>query len=102
MTLAYTGMRVNEMINLRSADGDLAGGFIAVVARGEWTPKTHEGRKIPIHPELLVELTTLAGGSGRSFFKGERDPVTGRVGAKLNDRSLLVTCSRLRYHLALP
>ncbi|MDB5324143.1 MAG: site-specific integrase [Phycisphaerales bacterium] len=54
--LAYTGLRAGEMRMLRPQDVDLAGGWIHVVARPGWMPKTRRARKVPIHPLLREHL----------------------------------------------
>jgi integrase len=42
---------------LRPQDVDLRTGWIHVVGRDGWTPKTRRARKIPIHPRLKEILT---------------------------------------------
>lgn len=58
--LAYTGLRAEELAMLRPQDVDLRGGWVHVVPKQGWTPKTHQARKIPIHPTLSEILTAYA------------------------------------------
>lgn len=54
--LAYTGLRAGEMQMLRPQDVDLKRGWIHVVGRPGWVPKTRQARKVPIHPLLMTYL----------------------------------------------
>lgn len=58
---AYGGLRAAEMVALRWADVDLAGGRLAV-ARG----KGGKRRTIPLAPALATALATALGGAGRT------------------------------------
>jgi site-specific recombinase XerD len=57
--LAFTGMRVGELQNLREEDVDRQRGWIQVVSRPGAETKTKQSRKIPIHPVLLNLLAQL-------------------------------------------
>lgn len=68
--LAYTGMRIGELENLRWQDVDLDGGMINITARKEWQPKNGESRSVPIHPEVQAVLLKLKlGHKGKYVFK---------------------------------
>ncbi len=99
-TLAMTGLRVNELANLRPVDVDLDGGWIHVRVRADWAPKTHEAREIPIHPELIEDLRSLNKASRPWFFRGL--PVGSRVPAKVNDRRLLLYLQAIATELEIP
>src|SRR4051794_38093331 len=55
--LAYTGLRAGEMRMLRPRDVDLQRGWVHVVGRPGWVPKTRQARKVPVHPLLMEYLT---------------------------------------------
>lgn len=99
-TLAMTGLRVNELANLRPVDVDLDGGWIHVRVRADWAPKTHEAREIPIHPELIEDLRALSKASRPWFFRGL--PVGSRVPTKVNDRRLLLYLQAIATELEIP
>lgn len=54
--LAFTGMRSGELQMLRDEDVDVAGGWIHIISRDEWSTKTGLSRKLPIHPRLVAYL----------------------------------------------
>jgi integrase len=56
---AYSGIRAGELRMLRPQDLDLADGWIHIVGRPGWMPKTRRSRKIPIHPNLAALLGTM-------------------------------------------
>ena len=88
-TLAFTGMRVGELRELRWDDVDLDGGVIHIQRGGSAsTTKTGRDRRVPIHPELAPVLRSLPRGSGRIFT---RPPSTRRPDgdAPINERWLL-------------
>lgn len=69
--LAYTGLRAEELAMLRPQDVDLAGGWIHVVGKEGWTPKTQQARKVPIHPVLghiMTEYVKTVPAERRWFF----------------------------------
>jgi integrase len=51
-TLAFTGMRIGELINLRWEDVDLKENVIHVCVREDWKPKGRCDRAIPMHPRV--------------------------------------------------
>lgn len=75
-TLAFTGMRSGELVNLRPGDIDLEGNWILIQTRTDWTTKTKVGRKIPIHRRLKPHLlAALKSSFGRPFlFCAPRSP----------------------------
>ncbi len=67
-TLAFAGLRIGELRQLRVEDVDLADGWIRVESREGAETKTHRSRKIPIHPvlrEILKEQSRQGIGSSR-------------------------------------
>ncbi len=48
----YAGLRRSEIINLDWSRVNLAKGLVTVAARGEWVPKSHQARTIPMTKEL--------------------------------------------------
>jgi integrase len=76
--LAFTGLRVGEMSMLRPSDVDMKGGWIHVVRRPRWIPKTRQSRKIPVHPRLrhLLRQYTAAPKDSEAracFFSDQSD-----------------------------
>ena len=70
-TLAFAGLRIGELRQLRVEDVDLADGWIRVESREGAETKTHRSRKIPIHP-VLREILKEQSSTGHWFFKTER------------------------------
>jgi integrase len=68
-TLAFTGLRLGEVVALRPADVDLANGVIHVRRREGWGPKTENSeRTVPIHRRLLAILRAVKKPKGTSFL----------------------------------
>jgi integrase len=68
-TLAFTGLRIDELIVLRPQDVDLSAGFLHVCPRSEWRPKTESSqREVPLHPRLVTILVKKPKGKGGLFF----------------------------------
>ncbi|MDB5356907.1 MAG: site-specific tyrosine recombinase XerD [Phycisphaerales bacterium] len=69
---AFVGLRAQEIQMLAVRSIDLDAGWVRVVARDGWTPKTRQARKVPIHPRLAAMLGErtgeAAGGNGRPYF----------------------------------
>jgi integrase len=57
--LSFTGMRSGELRRLRREDVDLPRGWIHICSREGAETKTHESRKVPIHPRLRPVLESL-------------------------------------------
>lgn len=64
--LAYTGLRAGEVRMLRPQDVDLKRGWVHVVGRPGWVPKTRQARKVPIHPLLLSYLDAYVSGLSKT------------------------------------
>ncbi|MBE7466833.1 MAG: site-specific integrase [Planctomycetes bacterium] len=73
-TLAYTGMRVGELVALRWKDVDLKKHVIHIRVQDDWKPKGKTDRVIPMHPK--VEAAIRKQPSGKYVFQGPRE---GRV-----------------------
>lgn len=73
-TLAYTGMRIGELINLRWEDVDLSKKLIHIRVREDWRPKGRADRSVPMHPQ--VEAVLRMQRVGRYVFNG---PLGGRL-----------------------
>lgn len=58
--LAYSGLRAGELQMLRPRDVDLVRGWVHVIGREGWVPKTRQARKVPIHPHLMRYLKEYA------------------------------------------
>ena len=100
--LALTGLRVGELSMLRPMDVDLKEGWIHVVAREGWIPKTRQARKIPIHPRLMEMLKEFAEGlkeleSRAYFFSGKPDGST-----PINVRTINVDLQAIAQAVGIP
>ncbi|MHC5057169.1 MAG: tyrosine-type recombinase/integrase [Planctomycetota bacterium] len=73
-TLAYTGLRIDELIELRWEDVDLCNGLISIRVRDDWRPKGKRDRSIPIYP--LVRGAIESRPLGEFVFLG---PLGGRL-----------------------
>jgi integrase/recombinase XerD len=60
--LAWTGMRIGELVNLRWADVDLSKRVIHVRVQEAWKPKGRRDRVIPMHPKVEAILRRQAVG----------------------------------------
>ena len=69
-TLAWTGMRINELSNLRWKDIDLDQRVIRICVQEEWKPKGRRDRTVPMHPtvEAVLRLQPI----GKYVFRGPR------------------------------
>jgi len=57
--LAYTGLRLGEMIHLSWEDVNFRAGYIAVQSKEQFSPKSREVRHVPINDRLRDLLLTL-------------------------------------------
>ena len=100
--LAFSGVRVGELGMLRPCDVDLIGGWIHVVGRDGWIPKTREARKIPIHPRLRSLLNkyvaSLKNPLTRAYFFSDV-PVGSRP---INVRTINVDLQAMAKALGIP
>jgi integrase len=71
-TLAFTGLRIGELVALRREDVDLKERLIRVRVREGWKPKTAGSeREVPIHRRLAALLTTVKKSKGDYFFSAQ-------------------------------
>lgn len=91
-TLAYTGMRIGELINLRWQDVDLGKGMIHIRAREDWRPKGRRDRSVPLHPRVKAVLASRS--VGEFVF-------TGPEGGGLKENYLLACFKRDRKALGI-
>jgi integrase len=100
--LAFTGLRVGELSMLRPCDVDLTAGWIRVVGREGWVPKTRQARKVPIHPRLRQFLqqyaATLKDSASRAYFFS--DHIDGS--RPINVRTINVDLQALAKSLCIP
>jgi len=57
--LAWSGMRIGELIHLRWSDVDFKAQVINIRVQEEWKPKGRRDRAIPMHPKVESTLKTL-------------------------------------------
>lgn len=93
--LAFTGMRVGELQNLRDVDVDRQRGWIHVVSRPGAETKTKQSREIPIHPVLLDLLRTYRRRTGPFFFSAEPSPKYRDGGHRVSPKRLNETFQTL-------
>ena len=98
VTAAFCGLRLGELLALRWRAVDFARSLISVEAsftRGrEGTPKSGDGRTVPMAPEVAAALVKLR---ERPYLLGQRDLVfIGRGGSHVDPNAL-----RGRFHEAL-
>lgn len=55
-TLAYSGLRIGELVNLLWKDVDLEQGVIHLKVREDWRPKGKRDRTIPLHPKVRAVI----------------------------------------------
>ena len=75
--LYATGIRVSELIHLRTSNVDLAQGLIRVTGKG------NKQRIVPVHPEAIRSIQHYLEGSRAALLKGKSSPhlfVTARGG----------------------
>ena len=68
--LAWTGMRIGELVNLRWKDVDFAERVIHIRVRDDWRPKGKRDRAVPMHPK--VEAVLRSRPVGEFVFLGPR------------------------------
>ena len=57
--LAWTGMRISELVNLRWQDVDLERRLIHIRIQESWKPKGKRDRVIPMHPKVEAAIRSL-------------------------------------------
>ena len=55
-TLAWSGMRINELVNLRWQDVDFERRLIHIRIQESWKPKGKRDRVVPMHPKVEAML----------------------------------------------
>lgn len=102
--LAMTGLRAGELTMLRPRDVDLAGGWIHVSAREDWTPKTGQSRTVPIHPKLreMLEPTAASRKNQPYFFCSSPSPKYPKGDHFINQKHMLEDFHKLAMKLELP
>jgi len=96
-TLAYTGMRFGELLDLRWADVHLDGpngGFIHIKRGGAQLTKGRKARKVPIHKELRPLLESLPR-NGKLVFPAGKSKKHPNGDGPMNERRLLRSLKRL-------
>lgn len=83
LTLARTGLRIGELLNMEWCDIDFSNGALSVVNDaseriGRRLTKNQESRAIPIHPELILRLKRL-----RTSCKGTVRVFSGAHGGRI-------------------
>ena len=69
---ACTGLRLNEVLHLTWGDVRWEERMITVTPKGDWTPKSHQTRAIPVGEKLLLTLQSLR---AMSLFQKDGDYV---------------------------
>jgi integrase len=100
--LAFTGLRAGEARMLRPQDVDLQHGWIRIVGREGWIPKTRQARKIPIHPRLSAILGTMPKTSRPYFFCAAPSPKYPEGGHVISTKRLNEDFQKLAASLGLP
>ena len=70
ITLAWTGIRIDELINLRWEDVDLKQRLITIRVQVGWKPKGRRDRTVPMHPKVEVVVRHQA--IGKYVFRGAK------------------------------
>lgn len=92
-TLAWSGMRIGELINLRWKDIDLNQRVIHIRVQEEWKPKGRRDRTVPMHPKVEAALRQQR--IGLNVFTGIR-------GGKIGESFVLKALKRDQEKLKLP
>jgi integrase len=100
--LAFTGMRVGELQNLRDEDVDRQRGWIQVASRPGAETKTKQSRKIPIHPLLLNLLRAYRRRTGPYFFSTEPSPKYPEGGHRVSPKHLNEAFQAIAKKLGMP
>ncbi len=100
--LAFSGMRVGELRQLRREDVDFAAYWIRIQSRPGAETKTRTSRKIPIHPRLRAELARHPRSAGAWFFTAGRSAKHPAGGNWINPKRVNDQFQRLLRSLNLP
>jgi len=93
ITLAWTGLRIAELINLRWSDIDLEKKVLHVRVQEEWKPKGRRDRVVAMHPK--VEAVIRSQPLGEYVFRGPK-------GAKVWENHSLLCLNKDQVKLNLP
>ena len=88
--LAWTGMRISELVNLRWQDVDLERRLIHIRVQESWKPKGRRDRTVPMHPKVESTLRSLP--IGEYVFASPRGK---RLSRNATFRSVQVDTERL-------
>jgi integrase len=99
---AFAGLRADEVTTLAPRAVDLKGGWVHVVGRDGWTPKTMQARKIPIHPILLDLLAGVPAAPRPYFFCAPACPRYPDGQHHINYRNMNEALQRLAAPLGIP
>jgi integrase len=91
--LAWTGMRIGELVNLRWSDVDFKNEVIHIRVQEEWKPKGRRDRIVPMHPK--VEAALRASRVGKFVISGAH-------GGQLKESWCLSCLKRDQEELKLP
>ena len=69
-TLAWSGMRIGELVNLRWLDADFKEHVLHIRIRDDWKPKGRRDRTVPMHPKVEAALSGQR--IGQYVFCGKR------------------------------
>lgn len=83
IVLAWTGMRIGELVNLRWLDVDFERRLLHIRVQESWKPKGRRDRAVPMHPAVEAILRTLP--IGEYVFTSPRG---GRLSARCTGRAL--------------
>ena len=83
IVLAWTGMRIGELVNLRWKDVDLDHRLIHISVQEAWKPKGRRDRTVPMHPKVEAALRNQP--VGEYVFAG---PNGGRLADRCTRRAL--------------
>jgi integrase len=100
--LAFTGMRVGELQNLREEDVNLTSGWIHIVSRPGAETKTKMSRKVPIHPVLMDLLRLWGRRKGPLYFSAPPSPKYAEGGHRINPKHANDTFKRIARRLGMP
>jgi site-specific recombinase XerD len=82
----YTGLRINELLNLKWENIDFENNVIKVIQSATFKTKNRRERYVPIHPNLRTYLVYL-----RNHFI---DPQTDKVSTRNEEQQVYILCSK--------
>jgi integrase len=99
---ALSGIRLEELAMLSPENVDLKGGWIHIVGHDDWTPKTRQARKIPIHPRLAAMLASVKDTPRRFYFCAPPSKQYPKGDQHLNVRQINEDLQELAKSLGIP